>query len=238
MNYEKIMQEGLEKYHIKNDEYINASFLKYRELIKEWNKKINLTSITEDEEIATKHFIDSIATILTEKIVDNVKVIDVGTGAGFPGIPLKIVNRSIDLTLLDSLKKRIDFLKIVADELNLDKITCLHGRAEDYGKNISYREKYDISISRAVANLSSLAEYCLPFVKIGGYFISLKGPKALDEIRTAENAINKLGGKIEGIIKVDLMDEEINHQIIVIKKITNTPKKFPRKAGLPSKKPL
>jgi len=238
MNYNKIMQEGLKKYSIENIEEKLELFERYKELIKEWNKKINLTSITDDNDIAIKHFIDSLSILKTDKIKENIKIIDIGTGAGFPGIPLKIVDKSLNITLLDSLRKRIDFLKLVSEELKLEKLEFIHGRAEDFGQNIEYREQFDISVSRAVANLATLSEYSLPFVKINGYFIALKGPKAIKEIESAKNAIKELGGKIEKVIDVDELTEELNHKIVIIKKIKNTPKKYPRKAGMPLKKPL
>lgn len=213
-------------------------FCKYYELIIEWNEKINLTAITECEEVAEKHFIDSLS---INKIVnmENVeKIIDVGTGAGFPGIPIKIAYPHLKITLLDSLNKRIKFLREVISILELENIEVIHGRAEDIARKEEYREKYDICVSRAVANLSTLSEYCLPFVKVGGSFISYKAEKADEEIKKAENAISILGGIVEKTEKFQLSGTEIGRMLVKIKKEKNTKKKYPRKAGTPSKEPL
>lgn len=210
-------------------------FFEYKELLKEWNEKINLTAIIEDNEIILKHFIDSLT--IETYIPKNASVIDVGTGAGFPGIPLKIVRNDINLTLLDSLNKRLVFLDTVRRKLNLGNTNTVRGRAEDIGKDVNNREKYDIATARAVASLSVLAEYCLPFVKIGGLFVCMKGNN-VEEIEEAKKSIEKLGGKIEKIEKIYLPNSDIERNIVIIKKIKNTPKEFPRKAGVPSKKPI
>lgn len=165
-------------------------------------------------------------------------MIDVGTGAGFPGIPLKIMNENIKLTLLDSLNKRINFLKIVAEDLELDNIEFCHGRAEDYGKDPNYREQFDVCVSRAVANLAVLTEYCLPFIKVGGYFIAQKGPKKDEELQDAKKAIKILGGEIESVLEVKIPFSDITHSIVLIKKVNETPKQYPRKAGKPTKNPI
>lgn len=213
-------------------------FGKYYQILIEWNEKINLTAITEETEVATKHFLDCISIFKSEVIAPGSKIIDIGTGAGFPGLPMKIYDRSLDITLLDSLNKRINFLNEVTAQLNLDSVTTLHGRAEDYGINKDYREKYDFCVSRAVANLATLSELCLPFVKVGGYFIAMKGPKADEELETAKKAIKLLGGKVEKVINYDISDTDYDHNLIMIKKISATSTKYPRKAPKPSKEPL
>lgn len=209
-------------------------FFKYMNILLEWNEKINLTAITEKNDIILKHFIDCL-TIL--KYFDNNKnVIDVGTGAGFPGIPISIMRDDLNFTLLDSLNKRILFLNEVVESLNLDNVKNIHGRAEEFAKD--HREMFDYATSRAVANLSTLAEYLLPFVKIGGKCICMKGPEAENEIENAKFAINELGGKIVNVDKICLPDSDISRTIIIIEKVNNTPKKYPRKPGTPSKQPL
>lgn len=211
-------------------------FDSYMKLLQEWNKKINLTAIEEDREIIIKHFIDSlsIAPYIEDK---NIKIIDVGTGAGFPGIPLKIVNGNISVILLDSLDKRIKFLNEVINSLNISGINAVHGRAEDMGVNPVYREKYDIAVARAVASLPVLLEYCLPFVKINGIFIAMKGSNT-EEFTNCSKALDILGGKIEKIEKMELPDTNIERNVIVVRKFRQTPTKYPRKAGRPSKEPL
>ena len=211
-------------------------FYAYMNLLIDWNKKINLTAIVEPNEIILKHFVDSL-TIL-KYISDGTKIIDVGTGAGFPGIPLKIAKPSIEIVLLDSLQKRINFLEEVIKQLNIEKIKTIHSRVEDFGKDQKYREKFDMATSRAVANLSTLSEYLLPLVKVGGKVISMKGSFIGEELENSKNALNILGGKIEKIEKLNLPNSDMNRNILIINKIKNTPNKYPRKAGEPSKKPL
>lgn len=211
-------------------------FLKYYEMLVEKNKVMNLTSITEFDEVIEKHFVDSLQIAQYVDLTQEVSIIDIGTGAGFPGIPLKIAFPEINVTLLDSLNKRINFLNEVIDELGLEKITALHGRAEDYGKNGTYREKFDYCVSRAVANMSSLSEYCLPFVKVGGSFIPYKSGNIDEELEQAKKAVFLLGGKIEKVEKFAL--SEAQRSFVFIKKEKNTAKKYPRKAGLPTKEPL
>lgn len=215
-------------------------FMNYYETLIEWNSFMNLTAIVEFQDVLKKHFIDSLSIVKAyEKIkTESVKVIDIGTGAGFPGIPLKIAFPQIKLTLLDSLQKRINFLQEVSARLKLQDITFIHGRAEDYAKPDKEREKYDLCVSRAVANLSTLSELCLPYVKPNGKFISYKSEKITEEAENAKKAIHLLGGKTENQIELILPDSNIYRNLFIITKIQPTPKKYPRKAGLPSKEPL
>ncbi len=235
MNYQNA-KELFKKINIDLSEEKYNKLSTYKKFLLDWNQKINLTAITEDEEIWLKHFIDSCT--LDHYISNNSKIIDVGTGAGFPSVPLKIIKEDIDLTLLDSLNKRIDFLKILCENLKIDNVTFVHGRAEDIAHEDEYREKYDITVSRAVANLSTLSEYCLPFVKKNGVFLCMKAGNVEKEIEDGKNAIMELGGEIEKIDKFLLPDGVTERTIIVIKKISNTKNIYPRKAGTPSKKPL
>ena len=227
---------NVDKLGINLSEIQLKQFYNYMNLLIEWNKKINLTAITEPDEIILKHFVDSLT--ISRYISDGTKVVDVGTGAGFPGIPLKIVRQDVDITLLDSLQKRINFLDEVINELNLEKITTIHSRVEDFGKNKKYREEFDIATSRAVANLSTLSEYLLPLVKVGGKVISMKGSLIQEELENSKNAIKILGGKIEKVDEFDLPNSDISRNIVLIDKIKTTPNRYPRKAGEPSKKPL
>lgn len=213
-------------------------FIKYYELLVEWNSFMNLTAITEFNEVCIKHFTDSVSLIKALDCNKEMSVIDVGTGAGFPGIPLKIVFPKLKITLLDSLGKRVKFLNEVIDQLGLENIESIHGRAEDYAKPQLLRESFDICVSRAVANLSTLSEYCLPYVKKDGFFVSYKSEKVLDEMKTADKAIKILGGEIYKQVEFTLPDSDIYRNLFMIKKINTTPKKYPRKAGLPSKEPL
>lgn len=211
-------------------------FYEYMNLLKEWNNKINLTAIADDEGIIKKHFIDS-ATI-NSLIKQESKVIDVGTGAGFPGIPLKIIKETREITLLDSLNKRLIFLNEVISKLNLKNVKVVHARAEDAGVNEQFREVYDIAVSRAVAPLNILVEYLLPFVKIGGKVICMKGSSIDEELCISRNAIQLLGGIVETREELVLPNSDIYRSILVIKKIKHTPNKFPRKAGTPAKQPI
>ena len=225
-----------------SDDQINC-FEKYYELLIEKNKVMNLTAITDKEDVIVKHFIDSIALIpyLTDKginINNKLKIIDIGTGAGFPGLPLKIMMPDVKFTLLDSLNKRVSFLNEVIDELKLKDIEALHGRAEDYASDNKYREKYDICVSRAVANLSTLSEYCIPFVKEDGFFISYKAGESEEEINKSKNAIKILGGKINKVEEFVLPGTDVSRVFVFIRKLELTDKKYPRKAGVPAKKPL
>lgn len=211
-------------------------FYKYMQLLLEWNEKMNLTAITEPEEVILKHFIDSIT---IKQYMDKAEtVLDIGTGAGFPGIPLKILGENNEFTLLDSLNKRIIFLQTVIDELKLSNIQAIHGRAEEFIKQKNKRESYDIVVSRAVARLNVLLEYMLPFVKIGGKCICMKAFDIEEELNAAKKAIEILGGEIEKIDTITLPNSDIQRKIIIIKKVKNTPSKYPRKAGTPAKEPI
>lgn len=211
-------------------------FFSYMNLLIEWNQKINLTTIIEPKEIIIKHFVDC-GTIL-KYLKNGETIIDIGTGAGFPGIPVKILNENLNVTLVDSLNKRIIFLNEVCAALNLENIQLIHSRAEDLAKNKEYREKFDKSVSRAVANLSTLSEYDLPFIKIGGQMIAMKGFEIEEELKNAEKAINILGGKIKEVNKFTLINTDNKRSIVVIDKVKPTPKQFPRKAGKPLKEPI
>lgn len=211
-------------------------FYDYYRLLIEWNEKINLTAITDEDEVAVKHFLDCLS--IKALLPDGASVADVGTGAGFPGIPLKIANPTVNLTLVDSLNKRTKFLAEAVQKLNLENTEIIWGRAEDVGKDENHREKYDICVSRAVANLTTLCELCLPFVKVGGKLICLKGPKASDEAAEAKRAIKILGGELESISEYEIPDADLKHNAVIIKKISQTPTKYPRKAPKPAKEPL
>lgn len=225
-----------------SDEQVKQ-FEKYYEMLVEKNKVMNLTAITEKDEVIIKHFIDSIAIIpyLKEKNIslnNELRIIDIGTGAGFPGIPLKIMLPDVKFTLLDSLNKRVGFLNEVIFELQLTNIEAIHGRAEDIAFDSNYREGFDLCVSRAVANLSTLSEYCIPFVKKNGYFISYKAGDSEEEINKSKNAIKLLGGKINKVEEFVLPESDAERVFVMIKKLENTNKKYPRKAGVPAKKPL
>ena len=211
-------------------------FEKYKDLLLEWNEKINLTAITDEDEIILKHFIDSM-TIL-KYIEKDSTIVDVGTGAGFPGIPVKIANPNINVTLVDSLNKRLLFLNDVISKLDLKQIKTVHSRAEEFGQNKIYREKFDIATSRAVANLSVLVEYLIPLVKVGGKCICMKGSDIEEELKDSKEAIKILGGQIEKVEEFTLPESDIKRNIIIIKKVKQTPNKYPRKPGVPSKNPL
>lgn len=228
MNLEKLLINSAKEFNVDITEPMANQFMRYKDLILEWNNNINLTAITDEKEIIIKHFIDSISVVENLGKSNDLSIIDVGTGAGLPGIPLKIVKPNYKVTLLDSLNKRIKFLQAVIDDLGLTNMEAIHGRSEDYGQNIKLRENYDIAISRAVANMSTLCEYTLPFVKVGGSFIALKGPSVEEEIQSASKAIEILGGKIKDINYINLPSTDIKHSIVTISKISHTPAKYPR----------
>ena len=230
------LKQKLNEFNIEISDNQLEKFDKYMQLLLEWNEKINLTAIIEPDEVKIKHFLDSLTVL--KYINDEDKVIDIGTGAGFPGIPLKIMKLDVKITLLDSLNKRINFLNLVIEELELKTIEAIHGRAEEFARNKLYREKYDVAVSRAVANLSTLTEYMLPFVKVGGRCICMKGANLKEELDKAKNAIQELGGKIEIIDNFYLSNNDNERNIVIIKKIKETKLKYPRKAGIPSKEPL
>lgn len=213
-------------------------FLIYYELLTEWNSFMNLTAITKYEDVLKKHFVDSVSLIQAVDVRKELTLIDVGTGAGFPGLALKIAYPELKVTLLDSLQKRIQFLDAVIEKLGLEGIETIHGRAEDFAKPQKLRESFDLCVSRAVANLSTLSEYCLPFVKVGGYFIPYKSEKIAQEKEEAKKAFELLGGEFERQVEFMLPSSDIYRNLFVIKKVKETPKKFPRKAGLPAKEPI
>lgn len=220
-----------------NDKQIQQ-FEQYYNILVEWNKVMNLTAITEYEEVVEKHFLDSL-TIVNAIHVEKIEtLIDVETGAGFPGIPLKIAFPHLKVTLLDSLNKRIKFLNEVIDLLELNDIKAIHGRAEDYAKQAEYREQYDICVSRAVANLATLSEYCLPYVKVDGLFVPYKSGEIDEELKSSEKAVSILGGKVEEVVKFQLPGTDIGRSFVKIHKIKETKKKYPRKAGMATKEPL
>ena len=234
-NTEKF-ERGLEELGISLSEEQIGQFLTYYEMIVEKNKVMNLTAITEFDDVIEKHFLDSLSLIKVCDLNREQSVMDMGTGAGFPGIPLKIAFPKLQVTLADSLNKRILFLQEVIDELGLNGVEAIHARAEELGKNKSYREQYDLVVSRAVANLASLEEYCVPFVKIGGSFISYKSGEIEEEVANAKNATFLLGGKVKNVYKFDLYEQK--RSFVVIEKCKGTPKTYPRKAGTPTKTPL
>lgn len=238
MEYFNILNKASNNEGLEYNEKKHGQFMRYKELIKEWNEKVNLTAIKEDEEIVKKHFIDSMKVFKFDKLKDAKSVIDIGTGGGFPGIPMKIMKPEINIVLLDSLNKRIKFLNEVIKELNLEGIKAIHGRAEDFAQEVQYRGKFDVAVSRAVANLTVLSEFCIPYVKVGGYFVAMKGPAVEEEIKQSKNAIRMLGGRVEHIEKVQIEDSDLNHNLVIISKISETNKKYPRKAGMVTKSPL
>lgn len=233
-----ILEKGLKELGLSlNDKQIQQ-LLQYYELLVSWNEVMNLTAITEFEEVCVKHFIDSVSLCKAYDCTKKISLIDVGTGAGFPGIPLKIAFPNMKITLLDSLGKRVKFLNEVIAQLGLEDIEAIHGRAEDYAKPQLLRESFDVCVSRAVANLATLSEYCMPYVKVGGHFISYKSEKIVEEMQTADKAIATLGGEVEAQNEFTLPCSDIYRNLFVIKKCKATPKKYPRKAGLPSKEPI
>lgn len=236
-----LFEEGLKALDLDISDVQKQQFITFYEMLVEKNKVMNLTAITEFEEVIVKHFLDSLALVkvVSKEILESdVKIIDIGTGAGFPGVPLKIAFPNIKITLLDSLNKRINFLKEVCDELKLENVEFIHGRSEDFGKNPQYREKYTLCVSRAVANLATLSEFCVPFVEVGGNFVSYKAGDCGEEVKESAKAVDKMGGKVEDIVEYTVPTSDLNRVLLKIKKEKTTPKAYPRKAGTPAKEPL
>ncbi|MDF2520302.1 MAG: methyltransferase GidB [Clostridia bacterium] len=233
-----LLEKGLKELNIEADDEQVRKLEMFKDLMLDWNEKINLTAITDSDEVYIKHFLDSATCLSTGYIKDSDSIIDVGTGAGFPGVPIKILRESIDITLLDSLNKRIKYLEDVVAKVNLKSVTLLHSRAEDAGLSKQHREKYDVALARAVASMNVLCEYCLPFVKAGGYFICQKGPSYKEELEAANKAIEILGGRLKEVKPYKLPYSDITHYIIIIEKMKATPTKYPRKAGKPSSDPI
>lgn len=238
MEFFDILNEACTDVGISFTEEKYNQFIKYMRLVQEWNEKINLTAIVEDNDFIKKHFVDCIKAFKSSKIKNAKTLIDVGTGAGFPGLPIAILNDECEVLLLDSLNKRVNFLNLVIRELGLKNVKTIHSRAEDGARNPELREKFDVATSRAVANMAVLSEFCLPFVRKTGYFVALKGPSIDEELENGENAIKKLGGKLENRIEVVIEGTDLKHNIVEVKKINECPKVYPRKAGIITKKPL
>ena len=234
----EILKDGFSYLGISASDDIFSKFQDYADFLVAYNEKVNLTAITDPADIAVKHFLDSLTPISQDLIKKGDSMIDVGCGAGFPSIPMKLVFPDMELTLLDSLDKRLAFLKELCRRLDIAHVSFVHARAEDGGKQAILREKYDVAVSRAVANLRVLSEYCLPFVKVGGLFLALKGPSVMEEAENAKKAIDVLGGELVDIKKIELPFSELTHTIVVIKKVRQTPMQYPRKAGKPAKSPI
>ena len=238
MELNNILIEGLRPWDIEIDEKQLEKFKDYMDILLEYNKVMNLTAIEDPFDIYTKHFLDSLSCLMTDKLKSGVKAIDVGTGAGFPSIPVKIMRPDINITLLDSLNKRINFLKEVSSRLGIENVTFLHSRAEDAARDKNHRGSYDIVLSRAVASLPVLLEYCSPFLKTGGYMICQKGPMAEKELEDSKKALKILSMSVECVIDADIAFTDLHHKLLIIKKTAPTPQAYPRKAGTPSKQPL
>ncbi len=217
---------------------LNEKYHRYMEGILRFNENINLTAIKEKDEFIIKHFYDSLMVVEYPEYIRAEKIIDVGTGAGFPGIPLAIFSPEKEFTLMDSLNKRIKIIRELASEIGIDNVIALHGRAEELGHNKAYRESFDLCVSRAVANLTTLSEYCLPFIKQGGFFMAYKGPEPEKELEAAKKAIGILGGEVSEVRFAELSEYGISHNIVIIKKVKATPAKYPRKSGTPLKEPI
>lgn len=237
MDYQ-ILEQKLGELGIKQDQNQLERFHKFYQLLIEWNKVMNLTGITEYEDVVEKHFVDSLSIIKAIDLSGIHTVIDVGTGAGFPGIPLKIAFPHLRVVLLDSLNKRIKFLDEVISQLGLTEICTIHGRAEEYARKEEYREQFDLCVSRAVSNLSTLSEYCLPYIQVGGIFVPYKSGEIDDEVEQSKKAVRILGGNIKKVMKFELPGTDIHRSFVLIHKEQHTQKKYPRKAGIPAKEPL
>ena len=238
MDFYNIMKTAADEVNVQFDEQMYDRFIKYMRLVQEWNQKINLTAITEDEEFIKKHFIDCIKAFKSDELKNAKTIIDVGTGAGFPGMPIAILREDIEVTLLDSLNKRINFLNLVIKELGLKNVITIHSRAEDGARKKELREKFDVATSRAVANMAVLSEFCLPYVKVSGYFVALKGPAIEEELANSEKALDILGGKFLRVDETIIEGTDLNHNIVIVEKIKQCPKTYPRKAGIVAKKPI
>lgn len=238
MKFYEIMKRASDDVGMEFNEEKYNKFIKYMDIVIEWNEKINLTAITEEEEFIKKHFIDCIKVFKSDDIKEAKSIIDVGTGAGFPGIPIAIMDESKKICLLDSLNKRVKVLDIIVNELDLKNVYTVHSRAEDGARDIELREKFDVAVSRAVANMAVLSEFCLPYVKISGNFIALKGPAIEEELANSKNAIGTLGGKLKKVIELEIEGTDLKHNIVVINKIKSCSVLYPRKAGIITKKPL
>lgn len=238
MKYYELMKSSANSVGMEFNEDKYEKFIKYMRLVQEWNEKINLTAITEDDEFIKKHFIDCIKAFKSDQMKEANSIIDVGTGAGFPGIPIAIMRDDVEVCLLDSLNKRINFLNTVVRELGLKNVTTIHSRAEDGARKKELRESFDVATSRAVANMAVLSEYCIPYVKVNGYFIALKGPAIEEELSNAKNAIGTLGGKLKNVIELEIEDTDLKHNIVIVEKVKPCSNVYPRKAGVISKKPL
>lgn len=238
LNFKSMLREGAREMGFELEEEHVESFFRYKELLLAWNEKMNLTAIVDEQQVAVKHFLDSLALLGKIDLKQQKRLIDVGAGAGFPGIPLKVYCPGINVVLLDSLKKRVGFLAAVINQLGLTGIEALHGRAEEKGRDKNFREDFDLVVARAVAGLAVLAELCLPFVKPGGLFVAYKGPEVKEEIDAAGKALEILGGTVEQIHKVKLPFSGGDRSLVVVRKNHPTPGTYPRKPGMPEKKPL
>lgn len=238
MSFYNLMKEAAADVNMNLSEEQYDKFIKYMRLVQEWNQKINLTAITEDEEFIKKHFIDCIKAFKSEELKNAKNLIDVGTGAGFPGLPIAIMREDLNVTLLDSLNKRINFLNIVINELGLKNVITIHSRAEDGARKKELRENFDVATSRAVANMTVLSEFCLPYVKVGGHFVALKGPAIEEELKASKNALGVLGGRLKEVIELEIEDTDLKHNVVIVSKEKECPNSYPRKAGIITKKPL
>jgi 16S rRNA (guanine527-N7)-methyltransferase len=238
MKDEELLISGANKLGLELSSYQVKQFLDYMEYLQKWNKKINLTAIDNSREIIIKHFLDSISCVTEMNLQKGDKVIDIGTGPGFPGIPLKIINPGIELSLLDSTNKKVNFLKNLSRKLDLNDIDFIHGRAEDYGQETDYREKFDFVVARAVSSLNILCEYTIPFLKHGGRFIAQKGGEVKNEIIEAERTIEILGAEFYDVVSIDLPYADVERCLVIINKIRKTPSKYPRRAGIPKQSPI
>ena len=232
------LKKALQTMGIETDDALIKKFTGYMNGVLEWNEKVNLTTITDREEFVLKHFIDSVICADYPEYAEADRIIDVGTGAGFPGVPLAIVSPEKNFYLMDSLNKRLKIIDALCTENDIKNVSTIHARAEELARDKAHREQYDLCVSRAVANMAVLAEYCLPFIRMGGYLMAYKGPDAAAEVNEAEKALYLLGGRVEEIRDGNLKEFGIDHKVVIIKKIKNTPSKYPRKAGTPAKEPL